>query len=115
MHYYNLFFLKKCYLNYDRETVLNTCIMIAAKTQNIHELNQKYLVTNQINMARQLTQGKRISRTSSLDMENEREAIATSIFKHESLILEVCNFNFEITTVHAYVDRFFLLMYNSHY
>jgi hypothetical protein len=44
MHYYNLFFLKKCYLNYDRETVLNACILIAAKVNNLHELDCKYLV-----------------------------------------------------------------------
>ena len=48
MHYYNLFFLKKSFLNYDRETVLNTCMMIAAKVLNIHELQHKYLVQNQI-------------------------------------------------------------------
>jgi hypothetical protein len=52
MLYYNMFFLKKCYLNYNRETVMNTCIMIAAKQQNMHELNLKYLVTNQIQMRR---------------------------------------------------------------
>lgn len=46
MHYLNLFFLKKSYLEYDRETIMNTCIMIAAKQQNIHELNFKYLVSN---------------------------------------------------------------------
>jgi hypothetical protein len=38
MHYYNLFFLHRAYLHYDREAVLNTCIMVAAKTQNMHEL-----------------------------------------------------------------------------
>lgn len=52
MQYYNLFFLKKAYINYDRETILNVCIMVAAKTQNLHELQLKYLVGNQIEMSR---------------------------------------------------------------
>lgn len=50
MHYYNLFFLKRAYIHYDREAVINTCILIAAKTQNMHELQLKYLVNNQIDM-----------------------------------------------------------------
>jgi hypothetical protein len=46
MHIYNIFFLRKSYMNYDRETILNTCILLAAKSQNNHELTSKILVSN---------------------------------------------------------------------
>ena len=32
MLYYNLFYLKRAYINYDREIVLGACMMVAAKT-----------------------------------------------------------------------------------
>ena len=56
MQYYNMFFLKESYLNHNRETVLNACIMISAKLNNLHELGSKYLVNNQIYMSRYIQQ-----------------------------------------------------------
>lgn len=52
MHLYNLFYLKKSYLEYDREVVMNTCILLASKVHNIHDLQSKYLVSNHIQMSR---------------------------------------------------------------
>ena len=52
MFYYNMFFLKMSYLNYDREIILSTCIMIAAKLRDTLQLATKYIVSNQIHMNR---------------------------------------------------------------
>lgn len=52
MHLYNLFYLKKCFLEYDREIVMNTCILLASKVHNIHDLQSKFLVNNYIQMSR---------------------------------------------------------------
>ena len=52
MHLYNLFFLKNCYLEFDREIIMNTCILLASKVHNIHDLQSRYLVTNHIQMSR---------------------------------------------------------------
>ena len=48
MLYYNLFFVKRSYMNYDREAVMNACILLSAKVNSLHELDAKFLVNNHV-------------------------------------------------------------------
>ena len=37
--YYNLFFIKESYHNYDRESVLTACVLLSLKANNLHEMS----------------------------------------------------------------------------